>query len=73
MSHATLSDAYLLEADLSHSDLSGADLGDAFLSSAQGITNEELDLKATSLRWATMPNGQKYEDCLKSRNSEEEG
>jgi uncharacterized protein YjbI with pentapeptide repeats len=67
LSHATLSDAYLLEADLSDAELLNADLSDAVLSSAQGITNEELDLKATSLRGATMPNGQKYEDWLKSK------
>jgi uncharacterized protein YjbI with pentapeptide repeats len=73
LSHATLSDTYLLEADLSDSDLSGADLSDAFLSSAQGITNEELEQQADSLQGATMLNGQKYEDWLKSKDRKKDG
>jgi hypothetical protein len=42
--------------------LSGADL-----SGAEGITNEELDQQAASLKGTTMPDGQMYEDWLKSK------
>ena len=68
----------MLEADLSDSDLSdadllNADLSDAVLSSAQGITNEELEQQADSLQGATMLNGQKYEDWLKSKDREGNG
>jgi uncharacterized protein YjbI with pentapeptide repeats len=67
--------ANLSGADLSSADLSGADLSGATnLLGAQGIiTNEELDQQAKSLKGATMPNGQKYEDWLKSKNREEGG
>jgi hypothetical protein len=33
----------------------------------------ELELQATSLKGATMPNGQKYEDWLKDKKAREEG
>jgi uncharacterized protein YjbI with pentapeptide repeats len=64
---ADLSGANLSDADLGIADLSGADLSDADLSNAHEITNEELDQQADSLKGATMPNGQKYEDWLKDR------
>jgi hypothetical protein len=48
--------------------LSGADL-----SYAEGITNEELEQQAASLEGATMPNGQRYQDWLKSKSRAEEG
>ena len=84
--HATLSHAFLSNADLSRADLSraeldianlsgadlrGASLRMADLSGAKGITNEELEQQAGSLKGATMPNGQKYEDWLKSKDQEE--
>src|SRR5215208_5563663 len=58
--------------------LAGADLSDANLSSAnlnraEGITNEELEQQAASLAGATMPDGQKYEDWLKSKDRGEDG
>ena len=53
-------------ADLSRADLRGADLTDAYVS-------EEQLRSAESLKGATMPNGQKYEDWLKSRESGENG
>jgi hypothetical protein len=59
---ADLSGAKLHDADLSGADLSGANFTDA-----EGVTNEELELQADSLKGATMPNGQKYEDWLKDR------
>lgn len=48
-------------------DLSGADLGGF----ARGVANE-LEQEAETLEGATMPNGQKYEDWLKSKNREED-
>ena len=58
-------------ADLSGAPLSGADLSYANLSNAEGVTNQQLERETSSLFQATMPNGQKYEDWLKSR--EEDG
>jgi uncharacterized protein YjbI with pentapeptide repeats len=52
-------------ADLSYADLSGA--------GGSGITNEELEQQAGSLEGAIMPNGQKYEDWLKSKGGGEDG
>src|SRR5215204_4758689 len=88
LSHATLRGAYLTNADLSDADLSGADLSNALLDNANlsnavlenanlgganGITNEELEQQAVSLVGADMPNGQKYEDWLKSEPRKEDG
>jgi uncharacterized protein YjbI with pentapeptide repeats len=76
MSGADLSDANLNYADLSGANLSFAHLNDAHLNDAdlsgadlrgaRGVTNEQLEQQAASLEGATMPNGQKYEDWLKS-------
>jgi uncharacterized protein YjbI with pentapeptide repeats len=79
-----LSGADLSGADLSGADLSGADLRGAYLRGAvlrdavlsnaylkdATITEEQLE-QAESLKGATMPNGQKYEDWLKSKDQEE--
>ena len=75
LSEADLSDAYPIEAKLSRAILHGAYLEDADLRGAdlrdvQGVTDEELDQQAKSLEGATMPNGQKYEDWLKTREGE---
>ncbi len=48
-------------ADLSSAVLSEAHLNRANLSYAQGVTNDQL-AEAGSLKGATKPNGQKYED-----------
>jgi hypothetical protein len=40
---------------------------------ALGITSDELKQRAKSLKGATMPNGQKYEDWLKSKGRGEDG
>jgi hypothetical protein len=69
LSHATLSDADLPHADLGLADLRGANLSNANLNSADlryatGFTNEQLTA-AKSLKGATMPDGQKYEDWIK--------
>jgi uncharacterized protein YjbI with pentapeptide repeats len=75
---ADLSDANLIGADLSRSVLSeanllGANLENANLSGADGITNAEVEQQANSLVGADMPNGQTYEDWLKSKFREEDG
>jgi uncharacterized protein YjbI with pentapeptide repeats len=74
---ADLSGAHLLQANLGLADLSGANLSgaildDAIMAGAEGITREQLD-QASSLEGATMPDGQKYEDWLKSKGSGEAG
>jgi mannose-6-phosphate isomerase-like protein (cupin superfamily) len=75
---ADLSDANLIGADLSravldNANLSNAVLDNANLGGADGITNEELAQQAVSLEGADMPNGQKYEDWLKSEPRKEDG
>jgi uncharacterized protein YjbI with pentapeptide repeats len=75
LSDADLSDAQLFKANLrraylSGADLSKADLSNADLAGAKGITSEELEQQAPrSLEGAIMPNGQKYEDWLKVKES----
>src|SRR5215216_4968415 len=73
LSNADLSGASLLGADLRDANLLGADLENANLSGADGITNAELEQQTVSLEGADMPNGQKYEDWLKSGLREEDG
>jgi uncharacterized protein YjbI with pentapeptide repeats len=67
LSHACLRDAYL----------DGVDLSGAYKVNNEGskrpITNEELEQQASSLKGATMPDGQKYEDWLKSKGRGEDG
>jgi uncharacterized protein YjbI with pentapeptide repeats len=68
---ADLREAYLKGVDLGGADLretnlSDAILGGAILRDATGPTEEQLK-QARSLEYATMPNGQKYEDWLKSK------
>jgi uncharacterized protein YjbI with pentapeptide repeats len=67
LSEANLRGADLIGVDLSDANLSAANLIGADLSGAEGITNEELEQQALSLEGATMTNGQKYEDWLKSK------
>jgi hypothetical protein len=51
-------------------------LSTADLSGAISFINEELELQSKTPEWslegATMPNGQKYEDWLKSRGEDGE-
>jgi hypothetical protein len=78
---AILSQASLFRADLKEADLRGtdmrntilyfADLGEANLLNAK-VTREQLE-EAKSLEGATMPNGQKYEEWLRSKGSREDG
>jgi uncharacterized protein YjbI with pentapeptide repeats len=65
LSEADLSKAWLTQADLIRADLSDADLSEATVSDKQ--------LRAAkSLKDATMPNGQKYEDWLKDREKRQQ-
>jgi hypothetical protein len=66
LSGADLTNANLLGANLLRADLTNTDLTDA------QVTKEQLEA-AKSLKGATMPNGQKYEDWLKSKGSGEAG
>jgi uncharacterized protein YjbI with pentapeptide repeats len=85
LNHADLSDANLFSANLSgaslrRANLSGANLRYANLrNDAPGITlddailsdaNLKLEQQAASLKGATMPNGQKYEDWLKDKKAQ---
>jgi uncharacterized protein YjbI with pentapeptide repeats len=65
LSGAILQNANLTNADLTNANLTDAYLSDADLSEATGWTMEQLTA-ARSLEGATMPNGQKYEDWIKS-------
>jgi hypothetical protein len=58
LSEADLSDSALIGAELSGANLSGANLDGADLDNAKGITNEEVEQQASSLKGATMPGGQ---------------
>jgi uncharacterized protein YjbI with pentapeptide repeats len=69
----SLSGADLTGIDLSDVELSKANLSGADLSGVKGITNKELQQQAVSLEGATMPNGQKYEEWLKSKGRGEDG
>ena len=62
LSGATLRKAQFCKAWLQGVNLSGADLA-----GAKGISTEELAQQAFSIKGATMPNGQKYEDWLKAK------
>lgn len=64
--------ADLSGADLRGADLSGANLSNANLRDARGWTDDQLS-RASSLEGAIMPNGQKYEDWLKSKGRGEDG
>jgi uncharacterized protein YjbI with pentapeptide repeats len=54
--------ADMADTDLGAIDLSGADLSGANLRGAKGITEGDLTRQTLSLKGATMPGGQKYED-----------
>jgi len=72
LSEANLSEANLSGADLDETNLNDATLFSADLSGAKGWTEKQLTA-AKSLEEATMPNGQKYEDWLKSKGRGEDG
>jgi uncharacterized protein YjbI with pentapeptide repeats len=68
---ANFGSANLAGADLWYADLSGARFSDAYLGSAKGTEQQLATCK--SLEGATMPDGQKDEDWLKSKGSVEDG
>ena len=78
---ANLTEVFLYETDLRGADLRGAGAifpeliqGDEYmLRQALRDSSEELEQQASFLEGATMPNGQKYEDWLKSRDREGDG
>jgi hypothetical protein len=77
-SRVDLSGTDLRGADLSgallhDANLKGVELDNSDLSFARGIIVGELEQQATSLEGATMPNGQKYEEWLKSKGRGEDG
>jgi len=57
-----LREANLSEADLSGVNLNGANLSGANLANMEGVSADTLRAQARSLKSATMPNGQKYEE-----------
>jgi hypothetical protein len=72
LSGASLKNARLqsrLDLRLEAANLSDAKLSGANLKGAQGVTEEQLEEQAKTLKGATMPNGQKYEDWLKDKES----
>jgi hypothetical protein len=71
LSAANLTYANLTSADLSDANLIGADLSNASLIDAE-VNSDQLN-EARSLEHAIMPNGQTYEDWLKSRGEENSG
>jgi hypothetical protein len=73
LQQADLHGADLGEANLGGANMRDANLRDAYLAGATGMTNEELGRQASTLEGATMPNGQKYEDWLKSKGREQDG
>ncbi len=60
LSGSFLTGANLHFADLQEADIYGADLSDADLKAVQGVTIEELEKKARSLKGATMTDGSKH-------------
>ena len=72
LSNANLSNAFLSGTNLFGADLRGADLRGANLRDARGFTEEQLEEQAKTLENATMPNGQTYEDWLKSKGRGED-
>jgi uncharacterized protein YjbI with pentapeptide repeats len=68
-SDVDISDDYLVPTNLGDANLSGADLSGAYLTGTK-VAPEQL-AACKSLEGATMPDGQKYEDWLKSKNQEE--
>src|SRR5215203_2201604 len=83
LSSANLQDANLRAANLFNANLVGAYLPEATLEyaelryanveGAREVNAEQLEEQSSSLEGATMPNGQKYEDWLKSKGRGEDG
>jgi len=65
LTEVNLSRSILINADLSGTDLSDADLSPAYLAGVSGITPEQLDQQAKSLRGAVLPAGKFAADKFK--------
>jgi uncharacterized protein YjbI with pentapeptide repeats len=80
LTHTCLADVSfnkgVTKADLSKANLSDADLSGAYKQKScfdkQEIASEELAQQTKTLEGATMPNGQKCEDWIKSKDREED-
>jgi hypothetical protein len=70
---AILVDADLRNTDLRNAELHGANLRNADLNGAEHISNQELYQQAGTLEGSTMPDGQKYEEWIKSKDRGEDG
>lgn len=70
---ADLTGSFLRSAHLENTNLLDASMERADLTGAVGKTNEQLEQKVSTLEGATMPDGQKYEDWLKSKDRGEGG
>jgi uncharacterized protein YjbI with pentapeptide repeats len=66
LNQAKLTGASLSNANLPKADLSGANLSGAILRNVKGVSCEQTE-QAESLKGATMPNGQKYEEWLRDK------
>jgi uncharacterized protein YjbI with pentapeptide repeats len=69
LTKSSLLQANLKEANLRGTVLAGANLEGANLKGAKGVTPKQVT-ECRSLKGATMPDGQKYEDWLKSREGD---
>jgi uncharacterized protein YjbI with pentapeptide repeats len=69
---ADLRQARLKYAEMDEVSFEGADLRGARLQGARDVDLEKLEEQAKSLEGATMPNGQKYEDWIKSQGRGED-
>jgi uncharacterized protein YjbI with pentapeptide repeats len=72
MTAINLSNDHLVPTKLSGSIVRGADFSGAYLTGVVGLTEQELERQAHSLKGATMPNGQKYEDWVKDKEGRRE-
>jgi uncharacterized protein YjbI with pentapeptide repeats len=70
-SDVALSDDHIIHTNLRGANLRSADLSGAYLTGTE-VTEEQL-AACKSLKGATMPNGQKYEDWLKDKEGGEDG
>src|SRR5215203_5955705 len=73
LSGANLFNANLVGAYLPEATLEYAELRYANVEGAREVNAEQLEEQSSSLEGATMPNGQKYEDWLKSKGRGEDG
>ena len=73
LSGIVMNSTRLVGTDLRGAHLNGVVLHDANLSGVTGKNAEQLEGQSSSLKGAIMPDGQKYEDWLKSKGRGEDG